>query len=76
MTDQTPAEFRTEINVRSLNPFSIIIPTMQLTVEQETEMHLDILDDGEWVNLKTKRIVRGGAPPPWISDPNASAPPA
>ena len=74
LQDKKPVTLQVDINVVKLERFSLSVPTLQVLVQEESEILLEVNEDDDWKTLKTKKIIKGDVPQSII--PIASPPPS
>lgn len=65
LKDKPPIEMKVSINVNVLGPFGLAVPTLQILVEDETEIRFEFLDGDTWSTLKSKKVIKGDVNQPF-----------
>jgi hypothetical protein len=65
LKDKPPVEMKVSINVSVLGPFGLTVPTLQILVEDETEIRFEFLDGDTWSTLKRKKVIKGDVNQPF-----------
>ena len=65
LRDKPPIEMKVSINVNMPGPFGLAVPTLQILVEEETEILFEFLDGETWSTLKRKKVNKGDVNQPF-----------
>lgn len=57
--DAKPVELRIGLSLSEHGPIGLSIPALPIPMEEPGEIRLEVLEDGEWLLLKSKRVKRG-----------------